>query len=85
MGTIDTIRFRSFTVGGVTYRSIDAVPFRIWGTVLMAMIMAKCEKRRTRIHLSQLTEDELKDVGLTVDQADREIRKSLPFFERPHL
>ncbi|QBK32357.1 DUF1127 domain-containing protein [Roseitalea porphyridii] len=46
------------------------------------MIVAKYEKRRTRIHLSKLGVEELRDIGLTPDQADSEIRKSLPFFER---
>lgn len=33
-------------------------------------------RRATRVHLSQLTEHQLRDVGLTPDIADREIRKS---------
>lgn len=82
MGTIDTIRFRHVKIAGVCYDSAGAVPFRVWLTVLAAMVAAKLERRRTRIHLSRLTTDELKDVGLTADQADHEIRKSLPFFER---
>ena len=84
MGAIDTIpfRFRPFTIAGVRYDTADAVPFRVWLKVLGAMIAAKLERRRTRIHLSRLTADELRDIGVTQDQADREIRKSLPFFER---
>ena len=84
MGTIDTIpfRFRPFTIAGVRYDTASAVPFRVWMAVLVAMVAAKLEKRRTRIHLSRLTADELKDIGVGLDQADAEIRKSLPFFER---
>ncbi|WP_349364822.1 MAG: DUF1127 domain-containing protein [Roseitalea porphyridii] len=84
MGTIGTIpfRFRPFTIAGVRYDTASAVPFLVWGRVLVAMIVAKFEKRRTRIHLSKLGVEELRDVGLTPDQADSEIRKSLPFFER---
>lgn len=33
-------------------------------------------RRTTRVHLSQLTEDQLRDVGLSPDVAEREIRKS---------
>jgi uncharacterized protein YjiS (DUF1127 family) len=33
-------------------------------------------RRMTRVHLSQLTEDQLRDVGLSPDVAEREIRKS---------
>ncbi len=41
-------------------------------------------RRTTRVHLSQLTEDQLRDVGLSPDVAEREIRKSrLLLVERP--
>jgi len=33
-------------------------------------------RRRTRAHLSELTEQQLRDVGLTPEMAEREIRKS---------
>ncbi|WP_210251772.1 DUF1127 domain-containing protein [Agrobacterium sp. MA01] len=32
--------------------------------------------RKTRVQLSQLTEEQLRDVGLSPDMAEREIRKS---------
>jgi uncharacterized protein YjiS (DUF1127 family) len=42
-------------------------------------------RRTTRVHLSQLTEDQLRDVGLSPDVAEREIRKSrLLLVERPY-
>ena len=42
-------------------------------------------RRTTRVHLSQLTEDQLLDVGLSPDVAGREIRKSLLLLvERPY-
>ena len=42
-------------------------------------------RRTTRVHLSQLTEDQLRDVGLSPDVAEREIRKSrLLLLERPY-
>lgn len=84
MGTIGTIpfRFRPITIAGVRYDTASAVPFRVWARMFVAMVVAKYEKRRTRIHLSKLGPEELRDVGLSPDQADAEIRKSLPFFER---
>lgn len=86
MGTMSTIpfRFRSFMIAGVRYDTAGTVPFRVWARVLLAMILAKLEKRRTRIHLSRLGVEELRDIGLTPDQADAEVRRSLPFFERHH-
>ena len=42
-------------------------------------------RRATRVHLSQLTDDQLRDVGLSPDMAEREIRKSrLLLIERPY-
>jgi len=87
MSTIDTIPFRarSITVAGNVYKSAQAVPFRVWARVLVAMIAAKLDKRRTRIQLSKLTESELRDIGISLAEADREIRRSLPFYERHRL
>lgn len=40
--------------------------------------------RRTRAHLSQLTEEQLRDVGLSPEMASREIKKSrLLLLDRP--
>lgn len=87
MGTIDTIPLRSqpITVAGIVYKSAYAVPFRVWVRVLGAMIVAKLDRRRTRIQLSKLTESELRDIGISAAEADREIRRSLPFYERHRL
>ncbi|THV10994.1 DUF1127 domain-containing protein [Rhizobium rhizophilum] len=41
-------------------------------------------RRTTRVHLSQLTDEQLRDVGLSPDMAEREIRKSrLLLLDRP--
>lgn len=84
MSTIDTIRFQdqSVRIGRNTFDGLDAVPFRIWVQVMIAMVAAKLEKRRTRIHLSKLDAHALRDIGITQEQADAEIRRSLPMFER---
>lgn len=87
MSTIDTIPFRarSITVAGIVYTSAQAVPFRVWVRVLVAMVAAKLDRRRTRIQLSKLTESELRDIGISPAEADREIRRSLPFYERHRI
>lgn len=42
-------------------------------------------RRTTRVHLSELTEQQLRDVGLSPEMAAREIRKSrLLLIERPY-
>ncbi|WP_424992330.1 DUF1127 domain-containing protein [Oceaniradius stylonematis] len=87
MGTIDTIplRARPITIAGIVYKSANSVPFRVWARVLVAMIVAKLDRRRTRIQLSKLTESELRDIGITPAEADREIRRSLLFYERHRI
>ena len=84
MGTIDAIskRFGSAIVAGRHGNSADQVPFSAWMRLLLAMIVTRLERRRSRVHLSRLSADELRDIGVTVDQADYEIRKSLPGFVR---
>ena len=84
MGTIDTIRFQdqSVRIGANTFNGMESVPYRVWFQVMVAMVAAKLEKRRTRVHLSKLDAIALLDIGLTQAQADSEIRHSLPLFER---
>jgi len=47
-----------------------------WGRRLLAAIEHRLEKRRSRRTLSELTDDELRDVGLTRGQATAEVSKS---------
>ncbi len=84
MGTIDTIRFsdQSIRIGQDNLYGMDNLPFRVWFKVIVAMVIVKLQKRRTRVHLSRLDEMALRDIGLTKEQADREIRRSLPLYER---
>ena len=62
MGTISAIpfRYRRFKIAGVCYDTAGSVPLRVWMMVLVAMAVAKLEKRRTRIQLSELSADQLK-------------------------
>jgi uncharacterized protein YjiS (DUF1127 family) len=45
---------------------------RILGKLRIAM-----RNRRTRIHLADLTDDQLRDIGITCQQARKEVRKSV--------
>ncbi|RFB96354.1 hypothetical protein B5K08_08205 [Rhizobium leguminosarum bv. trifolii] len=47
-----------------------------WGRRLLAAVEHRLEKRRSRRTLCDLTEDELRDIGLTRAQAKAEISKS---------
>ncbi|MBY4589787.1 MULTISPECIES: DUF1127 domain-containing protein [Rhizobium] len=47
-----------------------------WGRRLLAAVEHRLEKRRSRRILCDLTEDELRDVGLTRAQARAETAKS---------
>ena len=84
MGTIHTIRFQdqSVRIGTHTFNGMESVPYRVWFQVMVAMAVAKLEKRRTRVHLSKLDANSLQDIGLSQAQADAEIRRSLPLYER---
>lgn len=84
MGTIDTLRFNnaSIRIGNDTFEAIDTVPFRIWLRVMVAMTLAKIEKRRTRKQLARLTAEQLQDIGISIYDADREVRKSFPMYVR---
>jgi len=64
---------------------LSAMPVRVWFGILMRMIVLKMGKRRTRRHLGELTDDQLRDVGLTRAQAITEVRLSYPawYFDRP--
>lgn len=66
--TIDTI----FTEAGLgPRRSLRTIAYRGWLALRAHLI-----KRRTRLALLNLTDDELLDIGITRDEAHREVRKS---------
>ncbi|QKV18041.1 DUF1127 domain-containing protein [Oricola thermophila] len=67
-------------IGYRTYAGIGAVPLRDWLGVFVAIIRARMTKRRTRLHLRELTDDQLRDIGLTREQARFEANK--PFWWR---
>jgi uncharacterized protein YjiS (DUF1127 family) len=78
--TIDTI---------VTDQPVEAVvPVQAGGVFSLDRVRKRLSlwwrRRRTRAHLLDLTEQQLRDVGLTPEMAEREIRKSkLLLLDRP--
>ncbi|MEM5500786.1 hypothetical protein WNY59_04195 [Ahrensia kielensis] len=88
MGTIDTMRFQdqSVRIGTQNFDAMDMVPFRTWGKVAVAMSVAmsvaKLQKRRTRYNLMKLDRHSLHDIGISIEDADIEIRKSFPMYVR---
>lgn len=80
MVTIDTI--------GANRPVETAVPARVGAVFSLdgdrTRLKLWWRRRNTRAHLSELTEQQLRDVGLTPDMAEREIRKSkLLLLDRP--
>lgn len=88
MGTISTLSNDCHTIriGNARFKDSASLPFRVWFSVLWSMIVRKVQQRRSIVHMSQLTEDQLRDVGITRVQVDHEMRKAYPFwyFERPY-
>lgn len=66
--TIDTI-FTEASLG--PRKSLRTIAYRGW-----LALRAHFIKRRTRLALLNLTDDELRDIGITRGEAHREIRKS---------
>lgn len=44
---------------------------------LLQRFLKHGELRRTRLHLSELSDDQLRDIGITRDAADREAARSI--------
>lgn len=72
MSTIETISIR---------RARLVTPARSWlGKILKPIwqwYLTRRELRRTRLHLFELSDAELRDIGLTREIADREASRSL--------
>jgi uncharacterized protein YjiS (DUF1127 family) len=98
MESIHTLLSRVDTSGKVVVVAIDTIasdqsveavlPVRADGAFSLKGVKAWLQlwwrRRRTRAHLSGLTEQQLRDVGLTPEMAEREIRKSkLLLLDRP--
>lgn len=73
MVTIDTI---ASTGGNAPVRRARLAWLRAIVRAVGPALKLWRRQRRTRIHLSHLTDAQLRDVGLSPDRAEREIRKS---------
>lgn len=60
----------------VTTRPVSGVT--VWVKRLWDWLMTRMAKRRSRIDLSELTDDQLADIGVTAEEARREA--SQPFW-----
>lgn len=72
MSTIDTI-----SLGRVSPRSPIWARFVKIFRLLQAHYLTSRELRRTRLHLFELSDAELRDIGLTREIAEREASRSL--------
>ena len=77
MVSIDTIVPHNgpVRIGYRTYAGIGAVPLQEWFKVLVAIMRARRAKQRSRRHLRDLTDDQLRDIGVTRSQAQWEADK----------
>lgn len=84
MVSIDTIVPHSgpVRIGYRTFAGIGAVPLRVWLKVFVAILRARLEKQRTRMHLRELTDDQLRDIGITREQALFEADKPFWYYRR---
>ncbi|MCI5075434.1 DUF1127 domain-containing protein [Oricola sp.] len=57
---------------------MGAVPLQVWLKAFKAALRVRMVKRRTRMHLRDLTDDQLRDIGVTRAQARFEAEK--PFW-----
>lgn len=77
MSTIDTMR--------PSCQSCEAAgEYRSAPTGLMVMVnrvMLALAKRRSRIHLNELTDEQLRDIGVTKNQARQEVARSFWDYE----
>ncbi len=83
MVTIETMSSRAPSERASPDRSRGALAKPVAAFVLAMTFWLR--RRRTRLHLAQLTEEQLRDVGLTPEMAEREIGKSrLLMLDRPY-
>lgn len=80
MASIDTMFHHDgpVRIGGRTFAGVGAVPLQVWLKAFKAALRVRMVKRRTRMHLRDLTDDQLRDIGVTRAQARFEAEK--PFW-----
>lgn len=82
MVSIDTILPRNgpVRIGNRTFSGASAIPLNFWLRMLVAMVEARMEKRRTALRLSELSDDQLRDIGLSRSQARTKMQKPAWWF-----
>ncbi|MEP7454952.1 DUF1127 domain-containing protein [Phyllobacterium sp. SB3] len=77
MSTIDTMRPSCQSDEGAgEYSSAPSALMAMLNRVAFALV-----KRRTRAHLSELTDEQLRDIGVTKSQARQEVARSFWDYE----
>lgn len=69
-------------IGYRTFAGIGAVPIRVWLKVFVAIVRARMVKQRTRMHLRELSDEQLRDIGVTRSQARWESDKPFWWYRR---
>ncbi|MFZ2099119.1 MAG: DUF1127 domain-containing protein [Oricola sp.] len=84
MVSIDTIipNKGPVRIGYRTFAGIGAVPLHVWLKVFVAIMRARLAKQRTRRDLRHLSEDQLRDIGITRSQARFEADKPIWWYRR---
>ena len=81
MGTISTmssqssLRHMPISIGADVFAEVHDLPFRLWVKLTVAMVVGKLQKRRSRLHLRNLSDQQLHDIGVTRHQANQESNK----------
>jgi uncharacterized protein YjiS (DUF1127 family) len=65
--------------GDRTFAATGAVPIRLWLKAFVAAMRSRAAMQRTRMHLRELTDDQLRDIGVTREDACFEADKSAWF------
>ena len=84
MVSIDTIVPHNgpVRIGYRTYAGINAVPLTDLAKVFVAIMRARLAKQRSRRHLSELTDDQLRDIGVTRAEARYEADKPIWYYRK---
>ena len=84
MVSIDTIMPHNgpVRIGDRTFAGIGAVPLNVWAKIFVAAMRARLLKQRSRRHLRHLSDDQLRDIGVTRDQALIEASKPIWWYRK---
>lgn len=69
-------------IGDRTFAGVGNVPMRVWLQAFVAGLRERMRKHKTRRHLRELTDDQLRDIGVTRAQASFEAEKPFWWYKR---